>query len=222
MGPAAFEAIIAQLLARDETSPGTTSPGPTLGDSQAHGPAESSLPPRPVEALVAGSPRPDTDRLKSAAQFSREVRHVAIVTLKLHGFSTLERWVGAAGVSRAADKIKATLDDIAYKRGARFVWEPDETARPLVRPLANLGHGWSLAPLPSAPGQGLGADTLFEDLTIHHPAIKANPIRARVAWAMGSKDDTSALGIQFLDMDSETRISLVAAVDAVILDRKET
>ena len=38
---------------------------------------------------------------------------------------------------RAADKIRATLDDIAYKRGARFTWEANHTARALVGLMAN-------------------------------------------------------------------------------------
>ena len=88
-------------------------------------------------------------------------------------------------------------------------------------PLANLSHGGCLALLPSDQARDLVTDTLLEDLTIHHPGIKPNPIRARIAWCMGSKDDTSALGIQFLDMESETRISLVATIDAAILDRAD-
>jgi serine/threonine protein kinase/tetratricopeptide (TPR) repeat protein len=138
---AAIETIIAQLLARDETSPGTTSAGPS-GDSQAVGASGSSLPPQPLAAALSLYPRrPEPETVsKPVPHFSREVRHVAIVTLKLHGFTTLERWVGSAGVDRAADKIKATLDDIAYKRGARFVWEADDTGRALVGLLANLAR----------------------------------------------------------------------------------
>jgi tetratricopeptide (TPR) repeat protein len=100
------------------------------------------MPPRAEGAEVSPArPPKELDKpSKPAVHLSREVRHVAIVTLTLHGFSTLERWVGAAGVSRAADKIKATLDDIAYKRGARFVWEPDYTARALVGLSANLAR----------------------------------------------------------------------------------
>jgi serine/threonine protein kinase/tetratricopeptide (TPR) repeat protein len=173
---AAIETIIAQLLAREETSP-ETSPGGGGGDSHSHAASASSLPPRPSN-LAAESRRAEPDApVKSVAHFSREVRHVAIVTLRLHGFSTLERWVGPAGVSRAAEKIKATLEDIAYKRGARFVWEPDYTGRALVGLMANLARA--------------ATDAAWLALDVHEALAGASedlvtPIRASIGIVRGT------------------------------------
>src|SRR4051812_19726332 len=109
---AAVEATVTQLINRDETSPGLSQP-PSVGDSLAIGLMGSAARPRPrsERPLALGSEQTGTDGPRDRrppARLAREVRHVAVVTLRLHGFSTLERWVGQAGVVRAADKIRAT------------------------------------------------------------------------------------------------------------------
>ncbi|HEX9297384.1 MAG TPA: protein kinase [Polyangiaceae bacterium] len=138
---AAVEATIAQLISRDETSPGLSQPPSMGGDSLALAalgstalPRPSASPPQPSSTEQTGTYPPSEK--KAAPRMAREVRHVAVVTLKLHGFPTLERWVGPVGVARAAEKIRATLNDIAYKRGARFTWD-NYTARALVGLMAN-------------------------------------------------------------------------------------
>ncbi|HJU84214.1 MAG TPA: PilZ domain-containing protein [Holophagaceae bacterium] len=88
-------------------------------------------------------------------------------------------------------------------------------------PMANLSHGGCLALVPSIQAGVFRSDLVIEDLVILHPGVFANPIKARVAWIMGAKDDTAAVGLQFLEMSSETRISLVSAVDAEIIGRIE-
>src|SRR3954451_120909 len=138
---AAVEQTISQLTSREETSPGLSQPPSQADDSVALSAMRApsmplprlSVPPPPGPAEQTGS-GPERDR---SGRLAREVRHVAVVTLKLHGFSTLERWVGAAGVAKATEKIKATLDDIAYKRGALWTWETNQSARALVGLMAN-------------------------------------------------------------------------------------
>src|SRR4051812_34643659 len=101
---AAVEATIAQLTGRDETSPGVSQPPSEAGDSvalSALGPL--SVPSaRPAAVQQASRDRTgpgDTKDRKAPARLAREVRHVAVVTLKLQGFATLERWVGPGGVA---------------------------------------------------------------------------------------------------------------------------
>ena len=117
------------------------------------------------------------------------------------------------------------MDRPSEKRDARRVILPGP---PMLRfhaggqafeniPMANLSHGGCLALIPSVQAGFFETDLVMEDLVILHPGVFANPIKARVAWVMGAKDDTAAVGIQFLEMSSETRISLVSAVDAEIL-----
>jgi tetratricopeptide (TPR) repeat protein len=138
---AAVEATITQLTSREESAAGASQPPSVAGDSMALGMMGSTVfPPLPTAPPPLPSDKKGADESKDkkgAPRMAREVRHVAVVTLKLHGFATLERWVGQAGVARAADKIRATLDDIAYKRGARFTWEQNYSARALVGLMAN-------------------------------------------------------------------------------------
>ncbi|HTJ81661.1 MAG TPA: protein kinase, partial [Polyangiaceae bacterium] len=65
----------------------------------------------------------------------REVRHVAVLSMRLEGLDELERALalpghegaakGAAAFKRACDGLRATLDHIAYKRGGKWMWSED-------------------------------------------------------------------------------------------------
>ncbi len=67
----------------------------------------------------------------------REVRHVALVKLRLGGLGGLVELGGASVQARALLAIRATLDDIAYKRGAVWSWGDDGSALAVVGLLAN-------------------------------------------------------------------------------------
>lgn len=85
-------------------------------------------------------------------------------------------------------------------------------------PMGNISHGGCLVMLPEERSHAIQTDDIVEGLAILHPGIHPGPIRCRVAWVMGGKlGDTIAVGLQFLEMSSETRITVVAAVDAAIL-----
>src|SRR6266545_1110982 len=177
---AAVEATIAQLISRDETSPGLSQPPSMGGDSLALAalgstalPRPSASPPQPSSTEQTGTYPPSEK--KAAPRMAREVRHVAVVTLKLHGFPTLERWVGPVGVARAAEKIRATLNDIAYKRGARFTWD-NYTARALVGLMANPARA--------------AADAAWLALDVHEALAGASedlvtPVRASIGIVRG-------------------------------------
>lgn len=87
-------------------------------------------------------------------------------------------------------------------------------------PLANISHGGCLAMVPFQEAGALCLDTPVSELVIFHPGMTANPISARVAWTMAhAEGDQVAVGLQFLEMASATRISLVAVVDSAILQQ---
>ncbi len=67
----------------------------------------------------------------------REVRHVAVVKLRIGGFGSLAEFAGVAAQTREIAAIRATLDDIAYKRGAVWSWEDDATAIAIVGLMAD-------------------------------------------------------------------------------------
>ncbi|HET8900541.1 MAG TPA: PilZ domain-containing protein [Holophagaceae bacterium] len=86
-------------------------------------------------------------------------------------------------------------------------------------PLANLSHGGCLAIIPFQEAGALCLDTPVTELVIFHPGMTANPITARVAWTMAhAEGDQVAVGLQFKDMASDTRIALVAVVDSAVLE----
>ncbi|HLM76683.1 MAG TPA: AAA family ATPase, partial [Polyangiaceae bacterium] len=60
----------------------------------------------------------------------REVRHVAVVTLRIKGLEELERVQGRLAAKRSADSIRQTLENIAYKRGAIWSWEVPSSGLP--------------------------------------------------------------------------------------------
>lgn len=96
--------------------------------------------PKPVEAPVPQtSSHPEgaeasvtpVPRKPPPAEGPREVRHVAIVTLHLHGLEAI------ALPKRMQDQLRGMLDDLAFKRGMRWVWTGDIDARAIAGLTAN-------------------------------------------------------------------------------------
>ena len=86
-------------------------------------------------------------------------------------------------------------------------------------PLANLSHGGCLAVVPFEEAGALCIDTPVTELVITYPGMPANPMAARVAWTMAhAEGDHVAVGLQFQEMASDTRIALVALVDSTIFE----
>ena len=87
-------------------------------------------------------------------------------------------------------------------------------------PMANLSHGGCMAMVPFEEAGALGLNTPVKELVISYPGMPANPISARVAWTMAhAEGDQVAVGLQFQEMASATRIALVALVDSVVLQQ---
>jgi serine/threonine protein kinase/predicted ATPase len=73
------------------------------------------------------SPRPDSlPPLPPEAEGPREVRHVAVLAMRLTGLGAL------AEARRLLDQVRTMLDDLAFKRGTRWVWSSADTARAIV------------------------------------------------------------------------------------------
>src|SRR5260221_630068 len=90
---AAVEATITQLMTREESSNSLSQPPSAAGDSMALGAMGSTVfPPLPTAPPPPSDKKSDEGKDKKAGpRLAREVRHVAVVSLKLHGFATLER-----------------------------------------------------------------------------------------------------------------------------------
>jgi serine/threonine protein kinase/tetratricopeptide (TPR) repeat protein len=138
----ALEAALGQLASRAAASepPPSESPGSrgrsdeartqaavplarSIADSRGggpHGTSGSGQASSPVRAGASGPP-----------DGPREVRHVAVVMLRLAGFDP------GALPKRTFEHLRTMLDDLAFKRGTQWVWEQDSNARAIVGVTAN-------------------------------------------------------------------------------------
>jgi serine/threonine protein kinase/tetratricopeptide (TPR) repeat protein len=89
-----------------------------LGDGQSSV-SESIATPMPKRVQPAATDGP------------REVRHVAVVTLALHGVDDLKAKRGAVG-QRTLDRLRDMLGDLAFKRGMAWVWSSESEARAIA------------------------------------------------------------------------------------------
>jgi serine/threonine protein kinase/tetratricopeptide (TPR) repeat protein len=144
------EATIAELVIRENTRPGITAPSAPpsayvaelAGSSapseqnrtQAAVPLAKSIidvgpgTPLSIAPMPASAPPAEPPKRPGAAG-PREVRHVAVVTLRLHGVDKLLEQDRALG-ERTLDRLRTMLGDIAYKRGMRcWIWSSDSEAR---------------------------------------------------------------------------------------------
>jgi serine/threonine protein kinase/predicted ATPase len=128
----ALEIALAQLTRGTESEP-PPPPSELSGDparTLAAVPLARSLP--GSRAGLDSAPPPRTEdpeglaplsRLsRSASDGPREVRHVAILVLRLHGLADLTL------ARRMLEQLRAMLDDLAFKRGMRWIWSADALA----------------------------------------------------------------------------------------------
>ncbi|MBW2526062.1 MAG: AAA family ATPase [Deltaproteobacteria bacterium] len=73
----------------------------------------------------------------SPVRVVREVRHVAVLTLRLEGVDELADAQGELAARRVLNSTHSTLDGIAYKCGALLLWDTPTTASAVVGLMAN-------------------------------------------------------------------------------------
>jgi serine/threonine protein kinase/tetratricopeptide (TPR) repeat protein len=135
-----LESTIAELVPREKVAPiALPEPPPpqlehhtqaaapaALSNPDARGTGAKSAPPGTPKSVPPGAAMKRAD--------AREVRHVAIVTLRLvpgrEGVPLDDREKRA--LARALERSRAMLGDMAYKRGMRWVWTGDFEARAIA------------------------------------------------------------------------------------------
>ncbi|HEY5961178.1 MAG TPA: protein kinase, partial [Polyangiaceae bacterium] len=129
-----LESVLEQLVSREHTSPGFLAPADAVAMAEDASRSAAPLTGDSVSESMRGSVGDDEIPALLPLQRSRrtrqgqEVRHVAIVSLQLHG---TEQFVEAAGPNDAAhfiERLRQTLGEIAFKRGARLTWHQDRAA----------------------------------------------------------------------------------------------
>jgi serine/threonine protein kinase/tetratricopeptide (TPR) repeat protein len=143
---AALETAISGLAGREVT---VTGPATTDGSAPASELA-TEPPPHTLAAVPSARSASGTGSGSSAVvqpldqasvrrleRVSREVRHVAVLVLRLHGLEELRACPDVARAVRVEDDIREMLDQLAFKRGARFTWLASNHARAIVGLMAN-------------------------------------------------------------------------------------
>jgi serine/threonine protein kinase len=174
----ALESLMSQLVSREHTSPGVDAL-PDDGSRVGSGVLGDADRARAPDSQTGVGEEPHA---RLAAERGREVRHVAVVTLRLHGLELLDAALGSVHAIRFVDQLKTTLDEIAFKRGSRWSWE----ARP------NAGRA-------GVPISGVARATV---------GLLANPARAAFDAAWLAIDVHEAISGACTDMDVEISASV--------------
>jgi serine/threonine protein kinase/tetratricopeptide (TPR) repeat protein len=143
-----LEHVITELVSREHTSPGVVHPTETAGESAPSRSAEASesAPDKQARAKAEGVSWPDEatgpgrqlPRLRE--QVGREVRHVAVVVLRIHGLAKLEQVLESQASIRFCGQLRDTLEDVAFKWGARWSWDPPESETGVLLGFSGAGR----------------------------------------------------------------------------------
>ncbi len=125
-----LESLIAEFVTRDHTDPGGEPPKTGSKDFESFAIDLKGTPSTDGgDSHASDSHLLTKQRLRSRP--GREVRHVALVGLRIHGQQQLADAIGNAQAARLSDQLRLIFNEIAYKRGTRWSWgvtsEDDET-----------------------------------------------------------------------------------------------
>jgi serine/threonine protein kinase/tetratricopeptide (TPR) repeat protein len=182
-----LESVLAELVPREHTSPGVplpeAIPGLHIGpDASEHassfsiGPGSVGSDAQPDEATGPGLTQ---GGLRERA--GREVRHVAVLTLCIHGLAELTAASSPAQAAHALDQLKSTLGEIAFRRGAHFAWSHlPGSELPFARAVVGLMANPARAPL----------DAVWLAIDVHETIRGASedlplPLRASIGIVRG-------------------------------------
>ncbi len=126
-----LESVIERFVGREHTSPGLEGPlseAPQsefseAQDSLSESNAESEGDSAAAHDEPTGPGRPLRRTLKERA--GREVRHVAILGVQLHGFDQLIEAMGRGQADRVSEQLQSILSEMAFKRSGRWAWSTE-------------------------------------------------------------------------------------------------
>jgi serine/threonine protein kinase/tetratricopeptide (TPR) repeat protein len=146
-----LESVISELVPREHSS---EPPSPEALRGLIPGQeASESLSALSVPAATSGSEVPEEatgpglTRAGLRERAGREVRHVAVVTVCIHGMKGLIAATSPAQAEHALDQLKNTLEEIAFRRGAHFAWHTTAHGLPFARAVVGLTANPARAPL---------------------------------------------------------------------------
>jgi serine/threonine protein kinase/tetratricopeptide (TPR) repeat protein len=120
-----LETVISEYISREHTSPGEEPPRTGSRDPDSVGYDRRSTSTSASEDTHGLDSSLWTRQRRLRSRIDREVRHVALVGLRLHGREEVERALGRAQCARIAEQIRDIFDKIAYQHGARWTWKAE-------------------------------------------------------------------------------------------------
>src|SRR6478735_4717568 len=120
-----LETVLSELTTREHTSPGVEAGSNLASDGQQGSePLDDLSSVAHVVGTAAGANDQSTGPGRAQrGRVGREVRHVAVVTLRLHGFEQLATSLGRQAAAHVLEQLRSTLGEVAFRRGARFAWD---------------------------------------------------------------------------------------------------
>ncbi len=141
---------------------------------------------KPRTSAVASEISAGTAQQYQSKRIVREVRHVAVIKLRLEGYDALREMQGEPTASRTMEALRHTLEDIAYKHEAVWSFSDEVSAYAVVGLMANPSRAPSDA--------GLIAVDTHEFLASHSEDLPVQ-MRASIAIVRGiAVGERDALG----------------------------
>ncbi|MEY4545252.1 MAG: hypothetical protein RL685_1447 [Pseudomonadota bacterium] len=111
--------IIERFVPRE---PAPVEEEPLLLDAEGSLSQAGSVTGNPGSESVSGGTSRSLGRPRLRDRVGREVRHVAIVALRLHHLDPLREAIGVPRTARLMERLRGILGEIAFKRGSTWTW----------------------------------------------------------------------------------------------------
>jgi eukaryotic-like serine/threonine-protein kinase len=173
-----IEGVVSELIPREPAEDFSHSDMPHFGGDEPPSYNKDDSNPSGINSLQTRNPE---------ARAGREVRHVTLVHMRIHGRAELEEKLGKGATSRVVDRVHQVLSNIAYRAGTRWIWDDEQTDR--NQTVLMLGSAYAVVGvMPNPSGAANNAARLALDV---HDALEAaceelpTPLRASVAVVRG-------------------------------------
>jgi eukaryotic-like serine/threonine-protein kinase len=116
-------AVITRFVSREQIDPESA-----RGPESTGSPGSGEVPSHDLGAPAREGTSPTRARGRLKGRAGREVRHVAIVTLRLHALDDLRAALGEQQSTRLVTMLRSTLGEMAFKRGTTWSWRQPSPA----------------------------------------------------------------------------------------------
>lgn len=112
-------AVIQRFVSRDQTDPMSSHRAVVHAVEDAEEPSAAAI------KVPGNGTSPSRERKRPQNREGREVRHVAVVALRLQQLDALRNSIGEQPAARLIAQLRSTLGEMAFKRGTSWVWRED-------------------------------------------------------------------------------------------------